>query len=62
MAQAIHSEIQAVVDNAALLSERTAFFRKTRRGHVVKVVEESYLRTDLGLGSRNGQVFLFNML
>jgi len=55
MAQAIHSEIQAVVDNAALLSERTAFFRKTRRGHVVKVVEESYLRTDLGLGSRNGQ-------
>ena len=30
-------------------------YRKTRRGNVVKIVEERYLRTDLGLGARHGK-------
>ena len=33
----------------------TCFFRRTRRGHVLRIVEEQYLRTDLGLGSWQGR-------
>lgn len=43
------------VSNAAAIAEHSSHFRKTRRGHVLKIVEETYLRSDLGLGSRHGK-------
>jgi len=43
-----------VLANAAVVAETTFHNRRTRRGHVLRIVEESYLRTDLGLGSRHG--------
>jgi exosome complex exonuclease DIS3/RRP44 len=44
-----------VLANAAVVAETTFYFRRTRRGHVLRIVEESYLRTDLGLGARHGR-------
>ena len=44
-----------VVDSAVAVSESFAYYRRTRRGHVLRIVEESYLRNDLGLGSRHGK-------